>query len=137
MNILVNPCKYPAIYIECFCLGCSKDNANVNDNVNDNDIVYDNVNVKDNDNVNDNDKDNDNVNYNVNDNFIYLFDEKRQRGKPNNKEYLRTDSVCGKPSGFTDLRSSYTDPRSGNFVDLSHNISVNINEYLQSWLNAK
>ena len=55
--------------------------------------------------------------------------------KPNNKEYPRTDSVCGKPSGFIDLQSSYTDPRSGNFVDLSNNISVNINKDLQSWLN--
>ena len=52
--------------------------------------------------------------------ILYLFDEKYQRGKPNNKEYPRTDSVCGKPS-------SYTDP--------SNNISVNINEDLQSWLN--
>ena len=54
------------------------------------------------------------------DNFIYLFDEKHQRAKPNNKEYPRTDSVCGKPSGFTDL---------------SNNISVNTNEDLQSLLN--
>ena len=164
MNILVNQCKYPGICIECFCLGCNvngkynvKDNDNDNDdaNVNDNDIdndnitdsdnVNDNDDANDNDNYNDNDNDNandnvndndkDNVNDNVNDNFIYLFDEKHQRVKPNNKEYPRTDSVCGKPSGFTDLRSSYTDPRSGNFVDLSNNISVNINEDLQPWLN--
>ena len=119
-------------YNECLYLGCSKNlrssfanNDNINHNVNDNDNVNDNVNVKDNDNVNDNDNDNDNVNDNVNDNFIYLLDEKHQRGKPNKKEYLRTDSVCGKPS-------SYTVPRSGNFVDISNNISVNINEDLQS-----
>ena len=49
--------------------------------------------------------------------------KKHQRGKPNNKKFLRTDSVCGK-------LSSYTDSRSGNFVDLSNNISVNINEDL-------
>ena len=24
LNILVNQCKYPGIYNECFCLGCSK-----------------------------------------------------------------------------------------------------------------
>ena len=140
LTILVNQCKYPGIYNECFCLDCSKDNDNVNDNVNDND------NDKDSDNKNDNDidndlrssftnNDNDNVNYNdyvndndnvnqgtcfVDDNFIYqgtclasheqssfadLFDEKHQRGKPNNKE-------CP-----------------------SNNISVNINDDLQSYLN--
>ena len=146
MNILVNQCKYPGKYNECFCLGCIKDlrssfanndnvndnvidNDNVNDNVNDNDndlrssftnndkdndSVKDNVNDKDNDlqssftnNDNDNVKDNDNANDNVNDNdnSIYLFDEKHQRGKPNNRECL------------------------------SNNISVNTNEDLQSWLN--
>ena len=25
LNILVNQCKYPGIYNECFCLSCSKD----------------------------------------------------------------------------------------------------------------
>ena len=169
LNILVNQCKYPGIYNECFCLGCSKDNDlqssfanNVNDNVNqgtcfandndnnndnvndylndkvnfnDNDYVIDNDNDKDNvndndnandndndlrssfanndndkDNVNDNDNatdnvfdndndndnnndndnvnDNDDVNVTVIDNFIYLFDEKHQRGKPINEECL-------------------------------------------------
>ena len=109
LNSLVNQCKNPGIYNKCFCLSC---------NVNDNDKVNDQDNV----NVNDNDSDNviDNVYDNVNDNFIYLFDEKNQRGKPNNKEDPRTDSFCGKPSGFTDL---------------SNNISVNINKDLQSWLN--
>ena len=99
-------------------------NDNDNDNVNDNNTAYDNdndyVNDNDNDKDNDNVNDNDNANDNVNDNFIYLFDKKHQRGKPNNKEYPRTDSVCGKPSGFTDL---------------SNNFSVNINEDLQSRLN--
>ena len=104
------------------------DNDNDNDNVNDKDKVDDNDlrsnftnNDNDNDNANDNVNDNDNHNDNVNDidNFIYLFDEKHQRGKPNNKEYPRTDSVCGK-------QSSYTDP--------SNNIAVKIKEDLQSWL---
>ena len=39
LNILVNQCKYPGRYNECFCLSCSrggdKDKDNVNDNVND------------------------------------------------------------------------------------------------------
>ena len=86
LNILVNQVKCPEIYNECFCLGCHV-------NVEDNDKVNANVNVKDNDNDNNNDK------------FIYLFGEKHQRGKPNNKECL------------------------------SNNISININEELQSWLN--
>ena len=137
LNILVNQVKCPEIYNECFCLGCHVNvNDNVNDNVidnvndndndlrssfasNDNDLrssfannVNDNVTVKDN--VNDNDlrssfanNVNDNVkdNDNVNDNFIYLFGEKHHRGKPNNKECL------------------------------SNNISIYINEDLQSWLN--
>ena len=97
------------------------DHDNVNDNVNDDNIENDmdndndNVNVKDNDNVNDNvndkDKDNDNINDNVNqgtcfadDKFIYLFDEKHERCKPNNNSP-------------------------------TNNISVNINDDLQSWLN--
>ena len=108
-----------------------KDNVNDKDNDlrssftnNDNDNDNDNENVNDNDNDKDNDKDNDNDNDNdnVNDNFIYLFDEKHQRGKPNIKEYPRTDSICGKPSGFTDL---------------GNNISANINEDLQSWLTPR
>ena len=112
-NILINQDKYPGIYNECFCLGCSK--YNVNDNDNDNDNEYDNVKdndnanakVNDNDNINDNDDDSDNINDNDddNDNCMYLFDEKHQSDKPNNKECL------------------------------SNNISVYISEDLQSWLN--
>ena len=98
LNFLVNQCKYPEIYNECFCLGCNvNDNVNVNqrtcfaddlrssfannvfDNVNDNIIDKDNDNdkdvVNDNDNVNDNANvlrssfaNNDKVNDNVNDN---------------------------------------------------------------------
>ena len=60
--------------------------------------------------------------------FYHLIDEKHQKGKPNNKEYLRRNSVRGKPS-------SYTDPRSGHFVDHTNTISININEDLQLWLN--
>ena len=122
LNILVNQVKCPEIYNECFCLGCHvKVNNTVNDKDNDNDNDIDNVNDNEKDNVNDNDnvnvKDNDNVNDNVNvkdnvkdndnvnDNFTYLFGEKHQRGKLNNKECL------------------------------SNNISININEDIQSWLN--
>ena len=97
-----------------------KDINNVKDNVNDKDIDLrssfannvdvndndkDNDNVDDNDNVNDNDNDSVNDNDNDKDNFIYLFVEKHQRAKPNNKECL------------------------------SNNISVNINDDLYSWLN--
>ena len=143
LNILVNQVKCPEIYNECFCLGCNvndkaNDNVNDKDNDNDNDTDIDNDNDhdnyndidndKDNDDDNDIDMDNDNDNDNVNDNdkyndlrssfanntkdndndrdnFLYLFGEKHQRGKPNNKECLSND------------------------------ISININEDLQSWLN--
>ena len=73
------------------------DNVDVNDNDKDNDNVDDDDNVNDNDSVNDNDNDKDN--------FIYLFGEKHQGAKPNNKEWL------------------------------SNNICVNINDDLYSWLN--
>ena len=120
LNFVVNQVKCPEICNECFCLGC---NVNANDNANDN------VNDKGNDNDNDIDNDNDNNNDNVNDlrssfanqgtcsadkvndndndrdNFIYLFGEKHQRYQPNHKECL------------------------------INNISLNINEDLQSWLN--
>ena len=118
LNILVNQVKFPGIYNECFCLVC---NVNDNDNVDDN--VIDNIKDIDNDNVIDNDNDNylrssfanndndlrssfaNNDNDNVKDNVIYQFDEKHQKGKPNNKE-------CP-----------------------TNTISININEDLQSWLN--
>ena len=53
LNILVNQCKYPGMYNECFCLGCSNDKVddNVNDNVNQGTCFAD-------DNVNDNVNDN-------------------------------------------------------------------------------
>ena len=165
MNILVNQCKYPGIYNECFYFSCNvsvndnvndnvinivndNDNANVNvndnDNVNDNVNDNDNVNVKDNDNVNDNvndndndndnvsDNDNDNVNDNDNDNvndkdndidkdnILYIYLVKNIKGVNLTTKNIREDSVCGKPSSYTDL---------------NNNISVNINEDLQSWLN--
>ena len=84
LNILVNQCKYPGMYNECFCLGCSKDKVDDNanqgtcfaddlrssfaNNVNQGTdsvrgmptcFTDDNVNDNDNDNVNDNDNDND------------------------------------------------------------------------------
>ena len=49
LNILVNQCKYPGIYNECFCSGCNvNDNDNVRDKYNNNDNVNDNDNVIDN-----------------------------------------------------------------------------------------
>ena len=159
LNILVNQCKYPGMYNECFCLNCSRgdvndlrssfannvnvnqgtcfadDNVNVNvsDNVNDND----NDSYNDNDNVNDNDNDNDNVNVNVNvndkdndnddrDNYIYLLDEKHQKGKPNNN------------NPTNNIREAVQQSRLVNHERISFAnspISVNINDDLQSWLN--
>ena len=134
LNILVNQCKYPGIYNECFCSGCNvnqgtdsvrgmptcfaDDKYNDNDNDNNNDNVNDNFIDNDNDNdlpssfANDvNDNDSDKGNDSDKDILIYqgtcsadLFGEKHQRGKPNNNSP-------------------------------TNNISVNINEDLQSWLN--
>ena len=71
LNILVNQCKYPGIYNECFCLGCNVNQgtcfADDNDNANDNSNDKDNDNDFDIDNDNDNDNDIDNDNDNIND----------------------------------------------------------------------
>ena len=144
LNVLVNQCKYPGIYNECFCLGC---NGNVNDNLNDNDYdndndkgkdndndsvkenVNDKDNVKDNDNdkvnanVNDNDYDNDNVDVNVNDNdndndnFIY-------QGTCFADLFDEKQQRC-KPNN-----NSHTN----NIREAVSPISLNINDDLQSWL---
>ena len=137
LNILVNQCKYPAINNECFCLGCNvnqgtcfaDDNDNVNVNLNDNDNINDNDNVNDSkndndsvyDNIKDNDNDKDSVNDNVNDkdNYIYLFDEKHGEASVERVPEWTKSHQKGKPNNIT--------PTS--------DISVNINEDLQSWLN--
>ena len=139
LNILVNQCKYPGIYNECFCIGCNvNDNAddNVNDkdnvNVNDKDNVIDNVNDNDNANHSDNDIDidndlrssfanndnaNDNDNDNDNDNFIYLLDEKygetwakpHQKVKPNNNSPTKSISINTNDINTNDLQSWLND----------------------------
>ena len=143
LNILVNQCKYPGIYNECFCLGCNvndhdnqgtcfaddKYNVNVSNNDNDNDLrsIFtnndndndnDNDNSNDNDNDNDIDNDNDNDNFNNNDKVIYQFGEKHQKGKPNNNSPTNTIREAVQQSCFANSP-----------------ISVNINEDLESWLN--
>ena len=137
LNILINQCKYPGLYNECFCLNCSRgdvnDNVNVNDNDNDNDNVNDNVNDNDNDSDIVIDKDlrssfanNDNDNDNVNDNdkdrdtFIYLFDEKYQKSKSNRN------------SNSNSISNGETWTKSHSPTNI---ISVNINDDLYSWLN--
>ena len=135
LNILVNQCKYPGMYNECFCLGCSKDKVddNANDNVNQGTCFTD-------DNVNDNDNDNDNVNDNDNDNDI-----DNDNDRDNDLRSGSTELLCK----FTDLQSRFPDQRSGSTelfckftdkVDISpprnnNLIAININNDLQSWLN--
>ena len=135
LNILVNQCKYPGMYNECFCLGCSKDKVddNANDNVNQGTCFTD-------DNVNDNDNDNDNVNDNDNDNDIENDNE-----KDNDLRSGSTELLCK----FTDLQSRFHDQRSGStelfckFTDKVgispprniNPIAISINNDLQSWLN--
>ena len=93
LDLLVNQVKCSDGYKMCQCLSCKvKSNVEVNQGTCFAD-VYD-INDKDNDNVNDNVNDKDIYNNNVidndlqssftDDNFMYLFDEKHQKGKPNN-----------------------------------------------------
>ena len=134
LNILVNQCKYPGIYNECFCLSCSrggdKDKDNVNDNVNQGTCFADDLRSSfannDNDNVNDNDlrssfanNVNDKDNVIDNDNFIYLFDEKYQRSKSNRNS--NSNSISNSPTN--------------NIREAVSPISVNLNDDLYLWLN--
>ena len=122
LNILVNQCKYPGIYNECFCLSCNvnqgtcfaDDNVNVNDNVIDNDNV--------NDNVNDNDKDIDSVKGNVNDkdNDLRSSFANNVEDNDNDKDInIVKDNVNDKD---IDLRSSIA-----NNVDVNDNYKDNDN----------
>ena len=111
LNILYNQVKCPELYDECFRLGCDV-NDKFNDNVNDllsnfanNNNVTDNRGTCFADDLRSSFANNFNDNDNVKDNVIYQFDEKHQRGKPNNKE-------CS-----------------------TNTISININEGLQLWRN--
>ena len=113
------------------------DHDNVNDNVNDNnnndndtDNDNDNVNVKDNDNVNDNvndkDKDNDNVNDNVNQGTCFGDD---------NFIYQGTCLASHEQSSFADLFDEKHQKGKPKNNTPTSDISVNINDDLQSWLN--
>ena len=120
LNILVNQCKYPGIYNECFRLNCSRGDVNDNVNVNDNDNDLrssfatnvndnDNVNVSDNgndlrssfannDNVNDNDNDNDKDNDNVNDNDLLSSFANNDNDNDNDRDSFIYQGTC-----FADL----------------------------------
>ena len=141
LNILVNQCKYPGMYNECFCLGCSNDKVddNVNDlrssfanNVNQGTCFADDLrssfanNVNDNDlrssfanNVNDNDKDNDLRSGSTE--LFYKFTDLRS-------SYNLQSRFPYQRSGFTD-QVDISPPRNNN------PIANNINNDLQSWLN--
>ena len=120
LNILVNQCKYPGMYNECFRLGCSKDK--VDDNANDlRSSSANNVNQGTcftDDNVNDIDNDNDNVNDNDNDNDI-----DNDNDKDNDLRSGSTELLCK----FTD-KVDISPPRNNN------PIAIKINNDLQSWL---
>ena len=122
LNILVNQCKYPGVYNECFCLGCNvHDKYNVNDNVNDNIDIKDNANGNGNDNgknndnhndnnidnINKNDNVNDNVNENVNDNDTDEIVYRRISYNQGNSYNQR--SSYDPPSGFTNLQNRFPD----------------------------
>ena len=146
LNILVNQCKYPRMYNECFCLGCNdkvndlrssfanndKVNDNDNDKVNDNDKINDNDKVNDNDNVkfNDNDNDNDNVNANDNDNDnVNFYDNYNDETIYQRSSYNQEGSYNPRSSPNLDI----SPPRS-NIIQTSP-IAININDDLYSWLN--
>ena len=164
LNILVNQCKYPGIYNECFCLNCSRGdvNDNVNVNVNDNDNDYVNVNDNDNVNVSDNDNDSDNVidkdlrssfANNVIDKTIdnvienvYVSDNDNDQGTcfaDDNFIYLfgekpqRSKSNSNSNSNIISNGEIWTKSHSptNNIREEISPISVNINDDLYSWLN--
>ena len=129
LNILVNQCKYPGIYNECFCLSCNvnqgtcfaDDNVNVNDNVIDlRSSFANNDNV--NDNVNDNYKDIDSVKDNVNDKDNDLRNSFANNVEDNDNDKdinIVKDNVNDKD---IDLRSSFA-----NNVDVNDNDKDNDN----------
>ena len=144
LNILVNQCKYPGIYNECFCLSCNvNDDANDNvkdkdnDNDNDNDIDIDddndNDNVINNDNVNDNDNDNDlrsSFANNDNDNDLRSSFANNVNDNDSDKDNFIYQGTC-----FADLFDEKHQKGKPNNNTLTSDISVNINNNLQSWLN--
>ena len=135
MNILANQCKYPGIYSESFCLGCSKDN----DNVNDNDLrrSFDN---SVNDNVNDDDNVNDNLKENVNDNNNYsVIDNDNDKDNVKDNDNDNVNDNVNQGTCFADDNLIYQFDKKHqkskpNNTPTSNN-SVNMNEDLQSWLN--
>ena len=145
LNILVNQCKYPGIYNECFCLSCNvndKDNVNVNvndkDNVNDNDNFNDKYNVNDNDNfndkdnVNDNDNviDNDNDNDNANDSGNDIDNANDNHNDNDNNNFIY---ILDEKHGETWVKPHQKFKPNNNSP--TNSISININDDLYSWLN--
>ena len=123
LNILVNQCKYPGIFNECFCLGCNvNDKYNVNDNDNDLRSSFAN-NVKDNYNNNDNDNVIDNVNYNDNVNDLRSSFANNVNDINDNVNVKDNDDVNDLRSSFAnndndnDLRSSFTNNDNVNYND--------------------
>ena len=108
LNILVNQCKYPEMYNECFCLGC-------NVNVNDNDLRSSFAN---NDNDNDNDDDIDNDNDNVNQGTCFADDLRSSFANNVNDNDNDIDN---------DLRSSFANNVNDN-VNYNNSVNDNVNQ---------
>ena len=115
LNILVNQCKYPGIYNECFCLNCSRgdvnDNVNVNNNDNDNDLRSSFAkNVNDNDNVNVSDNDNDLRSSFANNDSDIVIDKDLRSSFANNDNFNDNDNDIDNDNdnvNDNDLRSSF------------------------------
>ena len=149
LNILVNQCKYPGIYNECFRLGCNvndkynlNDNDKVYDNDKDNDRVKDNVNDKDNDlrsSFTNNDNDNDlrssfanNVNDSVKDLRSSFANQGTDgvRGIPtcsaDNDNDLRSSFANKDKDNDNDLRSSFANDDNDNVINLRSSFADNV-----------
>ena len=111
LNILVNQCKYPGMYNECFCLGC-------NDKVNDLRSSFAN---------------NDKVNENQGTDYV--------RGMPtcfaDDNDNQGTDSVRGMPTCFTDDKVNDNDKINDNDkVNDNDNVKFNDNDNDNDNVNA-
>ena len=136
LNILVNQCKYPGIYNECFRLNCSRgdlnDNVNVNDNDNDLRSSFAN-NVNDNDNVNVSDNDNDlRSSFSNNDSDIVIDKDLRSSFANNDNVNDNDNDNDNDNVNDNDLRSSFANNDNDNDNDRDNFIYLFDEKYQRS-----
>ena len=140
-NILVNQCKYPGIYNECFCLNCSRgdvnDNVKVNDNDNDLGSSFAN-NVNDNDNVNVSDNDNDLRSSFANNDSDIVIEKDLRSSFANNDNVNDNDNdndIDNDNVNDNDLRSSFANNDNDNDNDRDNFIYLFDEKYQRSKYN--